>query len=79
MSSRNTLNYAAPYERSQPSETGRLDVSWPGGIGTIDAGKITTTGGGRRRRKHKHTRNCKICSKKHRKHRKTRKSKNQKR
>jgi len=38
----------AAYSPSTPSPTGRRDVTWSGGIGTLDAGRIVTQGGARR-------------------------------
>jgi len=48
----------AAYSPSMPSPTGRLDVTWSGGIGSLDYGRIPISGGGRRRRRasHKQTR-----------------------
>jgi hypothetical protein len=54
MSHINLLEQSAPYTPSDPSKTGRLDVTWSGGIGSVDYGTITTKGGGRRR--HRKTR-----------------------
>jgi len=39
----------SPYTPSQADSTGQPTVNWPGGIGTLDAGKIPLTGGQRRR------------------------------
>jgi hypothetical protein len=80
MSSINLQSQSAAYSPSQPSASGRLDVTWSGGVGTIDVGKITTKGGSyRHRRKHRHSRKC--GHKKGRKHQKhqTRKAKRSKR
>ena len=45
----NLTNQSAPYEPSMPSErqlqTGRLDTTWSGGIGSQDYGRIVTKGG----------------------------------
>jgi hypothetical protein len=73
MSSINLQNQSAPYTLSEPSKTGRLDVTWSGGVGSIDYGTIATTGGGRRSRKtRKHRKNKK--NNKSRKARRTRKN-----
>ena len=79
----NLTNQSAPYEPSVPSarqlQTGRLDTTWSGGIGSQDYGRIVTSGGcwtmpslfKRKRRTSKRTTK--------RKARKSRKSKQQKR
>ena len=55
----------AAYSPSTPSPTGRLDVTWSGGIGTLDAGRIVTQGGARRgKRSSKNNKNNKRSSKK---------------
>jgi hypothetical protein len=40
----------SPYLASVADSTGMPTVNWPGGIGTIDAGRITLSGGRRTRR-----------------------------
>ena len=49
----------ATYSPSTPSPTGRLDVTWSGGIGTLDAGRIPIQGGRRRTHKRSHKRSHK--------------------
>jgi len=46
----------ATYSPSTPSPTGRLDVTWSGGIGTLDVGRIPIQGGRRRSHKRSHKR-----------------------
>ncbi len=46
----------APYTPSMPSSSARFghpDVTFSGGIGSLDYGRIPTTGGGRRRHQKK--------------------------
>jgi len=38
----------SPYSMSVADSTGAPTVNWPGGIGTLDAGKIPLSGGARR-------------------------------
>ena len=38
----------APYTLSKADSTGQPTVNWPGGIGTLDAGKIPLSGGRKR-------------------------------
>ncbi len=62
----------APYSPSVPSSSARFghpDVSFPGGIGDLDYGRIPVSGGGRRRRAH--TRKGKRHGKRHAKRRHT--------
>ena len=73
MTTINLLDQSRAFEHSQPSPSGRLDVTWSGGIGTIDAGKIVTKGGSRNHkhkhsRKHRHSRKCGCGHRKHQKH-----------
>ena len=56
MTSINLQDQSAPYAMSEPSKTGRLDVTWSGGVGSIDYGKIVTSGGARRSHRRKHRR-----------------------
>jgi hypothetical protein len=70
MSSINLQSQSADYSPSEPSKTGRLDVTWSGGVGSIDYGKIATSGGGKRRNAHKKTRK----HRKNKKHNKSRKA-----
>lgn len=54
----------AAYSPSTPSPTGRLDMTWSGGIGTLDVGRIPIQGG--RRRSHKRSKRSK-----HKQHKRT--------
>ena len=79
MTSINLQDQSAPYTMSEPSKTGRLDVTWSGGVGSIDYGKIATSGGGRRshrkhRRSHRRSRKFRVTHV-YRKKRQTRKAK----
>jgi len=38
----------APYTASLADSTGQPTVNWPGGIGTLDAGRIPLSGGRKR-------------------------------
>ena len=57
----------AAYSPSMPSPTGRLDVTWSGGIGSLDYGRIPISGGARRKSKKRATRRSKKARRKTRK------------
>lgn len=79
MTSINLQDQSAPYAMSEPSKTGRLDVTWSGGVGSIDYGKIVTSGGARRSHRRKHRRSHRFrVTHVYRKKRQTRKAKRSK-